>query len=26
VVADCSRWQHLDALVAIPWREAAPCS
>jgi len=23
---DCSRWQRLDALVAIPWREAAPCS
>ena len=26
VVADRSRWQRLDALVAIPWREAAPCS
>lgn len=26
VVADRSRWQRLDALVAIPWREGAPCS
>ena len=26
VVADRSRWQCLDALVAIPWLEAAPCS
>ena len=26
VVDDRSRWQRLDALVAIPWREAAPCS
>ena len=27
VVADRSRWQCLDALVAIPWlEEAAPCS
>ena len=26
VVADGSRWQRLDALVAIPWREEVPCS
>ena len=26
VVDDRSRWQRLDALVAIPWREGAPCS
>ena len=26
VVADRSRWQRLDALVAIPWREGGPCS
>ena len=26
VVADRSRWQRLDALVAIPWREGEPCS
>ncbi len=26
LVDDRSRWQRLDALVAIPWREAAPCS
>ena len=26
VVADRSRWQCLDALVAIPWLETAPCS
>jgi hypothetical protein len=26
VVVDRSRWQCLDALVAIPWLETAPCS
>jgi len=26
VVDDRGRWQRLDALVAIPWREGAPCS
>ncbi len=26
VVDDRSRWQSLEALVAVPWREAAPCS
>jgi hypothetical protein len=26
VVSDQARWQRLDALVAIPWRESAPCS
>jgi hypothetical protein len=26
LVHDRSRWQRLDGLVAIPWREAAPCS
>lgn len=26
VVDDRSRWQRLDALVAIPWREGVPCS
>jgi len=26
VVVDPSQWQRLDALVAIPWREVAPCS
>ena len=26
LVDDRSRWQRLDALVAIPWREAARCS
>ena len=26
VVADRSRWQRLEALVAIPWRQGEPCS
>ena len=26
VVPDQARWQRLDALVAIPWLESAPCS
>jgi hypothetical protein len=26
LVQDRSRWQRLDALVAIPWREAARCN
>ena len=26
VVADRSRWQRLEALVAIPWRPEEPCS
>jgi hypothetical protein len=26
LVEDRSRWQRLDALVAIPWREGAPCN
>ena len=26
LVQDRSRWQRLDALVAIPWREPSPCS